>query len=359
MFSYKQRYRPRTEREYTKTDLTVYDSAGNTALRGLKVYGKSEAVDGDIVSAGDSGSITITSNSNITNLITSIIQGTVGASGELLPDYTTRVMTTPIYIEPNTKIFLNSNSTAQVYEVNEWDENDNYLGYFGINNVSGNYTLKATTHKIIVTFRYSNNAYITPEIVPNATITLSPIYTTSATFTTGTPMYGIDENTRDVMTWDGVSGEVTKKCAKVRLADLAYGRSTAYDEPIFYSGDLAGLYLSSPNVIALCSKYAYIKTTTARFFAKNAPDKSIGFNTDTKTQLYIKDLSYNTPADLIAALSDAELIYELATPTITPLTQTENESIAGLRTFDGTTHFTNNASTDMTVNYTIKVPTIS
>lgn len=356
MLTFKQRYRPRTEREYTKTDLTVYDSAGNTALRGLKVYGKSEIIEGEIVSAGDSGNITIISNNNTPNLITSIIQGAVSSSGGLLPDNTTRVMTTPIYIEPNTEIFLNSNSVAQVYEVNEWDENDNFLGYYGINSTSGSRIVRERTHKIIVTFRYSNNGNITPEVVPNATITLTPRYTTTATFSTGTPLYGINENTRDVMGWNGSAGEVTKNCGEMDLGTLTWTYDSQYTR--FISSGISTVVKkpeTDHNIAGIiCPIYV---TTFALNITTTQIDMAIAIS-DMGT-VSIRNTNFTNAALFKSAMSGVTLIYELATPTTEQLTQTENDSIASLRTFDGPTHFTNNASTDMTINYTIKVPTIS
>jgi hypothetical protein len=60
--------------------------------------------------------------------------------------------------------------------------------------------------------------------------------------------------------------------------------------------------------------------------------------------MMIKDSIYDSNTQ-----PDFDIIYELATPTTEPLTQTENESIAGLRTFEPQTHAQNNAGATMTV----------
>lgn len=166
---------------------------------------------------------------------------------------------------------------------------------------------------------------------------------TMATFTTGTPLYGVPETVRDVMTWDGSSGEVTKKCAKVRLADLTWVYFPSQNR--FYA-KLSNAQLPADNAqIAhiFCAKY--VTRTWDDFIEFDYDD----FIAGVQTYIAIRDTDYNTVEGLVASLGDAELVYELATPTTTPLTAAENASIAGLRTFEPQTHAQNNAQTDMTI----------
>ena len=176
---------------------------------------------------------------------------------------------------------------------------------------------------------------------------------TMATFTTGIPLRGITGGARDVAVWDGMSGEVTKYNAEVDLGTLTWTFSTPYNnfvatiadilEPVETGDRLKGLL--TPN---------YPPSLDYRL--TNQTDKSI---LKVGTSIYIKDTDYGYDATAFAnAMSGVKLIYELATPTTESLTTAENASIAGLRTLEPQTHAQNNAQTNMTVDYTIRVPTI-
>jgi len=366
MLTYKQRYKPRTTREYTKSDLTVYDSAGNTALNALTVYGKSEVVDGVIKSAGDSGTIEVqTCKKNLldptkyyqrvgyTNLIVNytnnVIQIENITSGGRFIAW--NIKTTPG--ERVTISWTNTNNVAGLGIINTETFVDSWAGY-GYSIDSGR-TITSSTEWLQVYADLQLTEQATASIAEiqvekgSTATAYEPYNGTMATFTTGTPLYGVSDTVRDVMRWDGTSGEGTKKCNKVRLADLSWGR--------YETGGFAANLNDSPSgIIALiCSKYPYDNSIIFNWTNFNNYNNKTLYRS-TGVAIYIKDTDYNTVSDFVASLGDAELIYELATPTTEPLTQTENESLASLRTFATTTHFTNNADTDMTVNYTMRMP---
>ena len=97
----------------------------------------------------------------------------------------------------------------------------------------------------------------------------------------------------------------------------------------------------------MCSKYARTQSTdypfNKEFIANNL------WISQTQKLIIIRDTDYTTVEDFIASLGDAELVYELATPTTEQLTTAENNSITGLRTFTPQTHAQNNVGAMMTV----------
>jgi hypothetical protein len=172
---------------------------------------------------------------------------------------------------------------------------------------------------------------------------------TMAVFETGTPLYAVSDSVRDVMHWDGSSGEVTKRCRDRELSSYNWGKDSSGDN-IFY------LYLAdiaSPQYKHLLStdKYTYTSYTTL-------VNTDMSYTIVSPGNLVIHDSNYIDATAFKNSLSGAHLIYELATPTTEQLTTAENASLAGLRTFEPQTHAQNNAQTDMTVDYTIRVPTI-
>lgn len=71
----------------------------------------------------------------------------------------------------------------------------------------------------------------------------------------------------------------------------------------------------------------------------------------TPTNIVIKDLDYNDATVFRTALSGALLLYVLATPVVTPLTEAQLTALRSIRTRDGTTVLTNDAGADMDLTY--------
>lgn len=335
MLIYKQRYKPRTTREFTKSDLTVYDSAGNTALNALTVYGKSEVVDGAITSAGESGSIKIeTCGKNLFNSTQLDVSSSYWKYSIIkLKPNTTYTMSTPNL--PNS---TSQDAYPELYFMLVTESAD------ASRKVSINHPVTKTSNangELKIQYRSRDNV---DEPITNYSIMLvegstatayEPYNGTMATFTTGTPLRGITGGARDVMTWDGSSGEVTKKCGNGDLTTLVWEQSGTLVRAPFNYGQRDG----TNGISELYTVY----TNWASFLSASIPAMFIGEN-------YIFVANSSNP--------NGKFIYELATPTTEQLTTAENASIAGLRTFTPQTHAQNNAQTDMTVDYTIRVPTI-
>lgn len=264
--SFNIRYKPKTTRSFTKSDLTVYDSASNTTLNALTIYGMSEVVDGSIKSAGEGYAVVDLGALNWAKDGT--YQGRFIVS---LPD----------------ALFTGAPQNAlcqkyKCYTQGSWMNAPN--GYFSLGQQIISIGVPALcihddSYTDATAFKNSLNGvllcYQIADPTQGNTIAVktdngSGIDGTMATFTTGTPLRAtLDGTVKDEMHYNGITGEVITRCEIVN------------DE-----------------------------------------------------------------------------VVPLATPITTPLTQAENDSIAGLKTFEPQTHAQNNAQTKMTVDYTIKVPTI-
>lgn len=349
----------------TGSDLTLSTSSGN--LNALTVYGKSEVVDGSIKSAGEDGSIEVQTYTGTNRF------GGIDFAQKLHNTAHTSVIDTV----NKTVTFNRSLSGSIEILYNNFKANTQYTLILSYINDSRNTSLR---------IRYTDDTYSEIRLEPVSQKTIYRIVTdtnksvqsfalgyysaglttlyydecgifegvktasefepyngTMAVFTTGTPLKGIpDSEVRDVMEWDGSSGEVTKKCAKVRLANLDWNMQQQ-------SGFTAVLSSSPLGLIPLiCSTYSYSNISFQWRDFNNYPNKTIFRNAFVKN-IYIKDTDYTTVSDFVASLGDAELVYELETPTIEQLTTTENASFAGLETYNPQTHAQNNAGATMTV----------
>lgn len=348
MLIYKQRYKPRTTREFTKSDLTVYDSAGNTALNALTVYGKSEVVDGSIKSAGEGYAV----------IDLGTLTWTYYQYGNINGFYSTDLVN--VALKPATNCITDSynfTDNDQSFNTNNVDMQIiiNYAGYVKIKNnaYTGATAFKTAMSGVLLCYELADPTQ--GNCIAVKTDDGTGINGTMAVFSTGTPLRGIPDTTvRDVMVWDDSAGTVTKNCVKVRLADLTWNASSIQN--VFYTILNDTKDPEEGGSTAICNKYTQ-SYTRVEYMA----DKSFVFNNSTQSSttgiLYVKDTDYTTVEDFVASLGGAELVYELATPTTEQLTTVENNSIAGLRTFTPQTHVQNNAQTDMTVDYTIRVPT--
>lgn len=354
MLIYKQRYKSRTTREFTKSDLTVYDSAGNTALNALTVYGKSEVVDGVIKSAGEDWATV-----RLADLTWEYIQGadynvfrapilnikepqsySDRLKGLLCSKYA--ISTNPSYSGMNEKSILKNLSYIFIKD-NRFNSTTDFVASLGDATLC--YELADPTQGNAITVKTDDGTGI------NGTM---------AVFSTGTPLRGIpDTDVRDVMVWDGSAGTVTKNCGEIDLGTLTWNyAASAAGTKLFISSIPSNIKRPPTGTTVpaiVCAEYT-VKSWDELNTGASALNGITVFSTDGSVR--IVDSAYNDAETFKTAMNGVKLIYELATPTTTPLTSTENASIAALRTFTPQTHAQNNAQTEMTVDYTIRVPTI-
>lgn len=349
MLIYKQRYKPRTSRAFTKSDLTVYDSASNTALNALTVYGKSEVVDGNIKSAGegyaivDLGTLTWTRNTDnepyfysvgINNRIKPTQNDQI--ANILIAKYTPTTSHALVNGTINNAIAINSSGTIQIRDTAYTDATNFATAMSGVLLC---YELSDPTQGNCIAAKTDDG---------------SGINGIMAVFETGTPLRGIpDTEARDTMQWNGNTGEAVTKCADIDMSMLTWERNTtSMPFPFFESQNIIDRLPGSRSI--LCGKYV---TKPSRAYIDG--DKQMcTYNTTTSRRIIVRDDGYTDTTAFAQSLAGVRLVYELETPTTQNLTSTENASIAGLRTFQPQTHAQNNAQTDMTVDYTIRVPTI-
>ncbi len=157
--------------------------------------------------------------------------------------------------------------------------------------------------------------------------------TTSAEFTTALPLRGVSDTVRDKLTCTADVKQVETVCGSVRLADLAWNKQGEYAE--YRASLVTNMKGFADNIIAnaLCTQYDIV--TAEQAYHATVKGLAISYS-----YISISDTDYTTVSDFVASLGDAELIYELATPTTTPLTDAESSAFRGLRTFDNTTNIT-------------------
>lgn len=319
----------------TGSDLTLSTSAGN--INAITVYGKSEVVDGAIKSAGEGYAVvdlgTLSWYKSDNGRMFSPAQNYIKKPADaqtlaniLCPAYTTDTDSNVRQLVHNKAIAIGGDNAIYVYDSDYTDPA----------------TFKTAMSGVILAYK---QATPTNNAIAIKTDNGTGINGTMATFTTGTPLRGIpDSDVRDVMTWDGSAGTVTKNCAKVRLADLTWDRTGITS---LYQADVSDMYRVTTrderNKHFLCSSYS--PSTTLAIDAQMDDPSMLTHD----TKIFIYDTRYSELNNFVASLGDAELVYELATPTTEQLTTAENASIAGLRTFEPQTHAQNNAGAEMTV----------
>ena len=321
----------------TGSDLTLSTSSGN--LNALTVYGKSEVVSGNIQSAGegwatvDLGTLNWGNASEGNNCFYSNLPNTDGYHKSALIARYNSVDTVQQLITINKTYCRTTGAFIVIHDTDYTDATD----------------FKSAVSGVLLAYQLADPTQ--GNCISIKTDDGSGIDGTMAVFTTGTPLYGVSDTVRDVMQWDGTSGEVVKNCGKVKLSDLNWSLSTrGYflsdnidDAKVITGGGRPPLLIPNYTPESFYNIYAHTDQYDKVCAISN------GETTNPSRRIYIIDKQYATVADFTQAINALSAVYELATPTTTPLTTTENASIAGLRTFEPQTHAQNNARAMMTI----------
>ena len=316
----------------TATGAEITASTAQSSLNALIVYGKSEVVDGSIKSAGegwatvDLGTLTWSYRSDIMCFYND--QNTIPNAKYGVDCICEKYVNTRQTPSEMNNMCIRLNPDKRVY-------------------------IKDTNYTDATTFQNSINGVILAyeEATPtNNTIAVktddgSGIDGTMATFMTGAPLRGIpDTDVRDVMTWDGSAGTVTKKCNVLNMGGLTWNKS---DNGRMYSNPITQIKRPADrNTIPNILNPIYTPDTDYNV-ANLTTNKTIAIGNDYR--IYVYDTDYTDATVFKTAMSGVMLVYELATPTTEQLTSAENDSIAGLMTFTPQTHAQNNAGAEMTV----------
>ena len=346
-FTFNTRYKPKTEREYTKTDLTVYDSAAGHPQE-ITIYGKSEVVDNDIHSVGegwatvDLGTLTWNYSTTYTSFsasITGMATGSYSIAGNIMcARYQTKSQA--VLDVESTGISVANNANVIIIK----DPNYTDVATFktAMNGIILAYELADPTQGNALSVKTDNG---------------TGIGGTMATFTTGLPLYGIEGGARDSMWCDGTDGEVVKNCAEVDLGTLTWTHS---GDSVFRTNDLqneitkpSDWYINLDN--RLCAIY-HTDKSWGRAFSPPISDMYVCVGKN--GEIGISNFAYTDAATFKTAMSGVKLAYELATPTTTPLTAAEIAQFNALDTYAGTTHYSTNDNPEIKIKYIIKIPTI-
>ena len=310
-------------------------STANGKPRKLKVYGKSEIVDGAIKSAGEGYAVVDLGTLNY-------ISGSDGTYGRY---YTTDLSN----IIKRREGSLNLLCTLFISTTYLSDVVDSPHGYMWLSN-TGNISFSKNGYADATAFKTAMSGvllcYELADPSQGNTIAIKTddgmgINGTMATFTTGTPLYGVSADIRDVMEWDGSAGEVTKNCGVENLDQRTWNIAGEADHT-FYIG-LQGVNQQSATVITNANY-----TQVYSIDELSVTDKSFLRRLNT-TIILFRDTAYTEATDFKNSMSGKTLIYELATPTTEQLTQTENESLSGLKTYSPQTTITINDSPEFEV----------
>lgn len=324
----------------TGSDLALSTSSGN--ISALTVYGKSEVVDGSIKSAGEGYAVVdlgtlgwIRSTSYTNAFYYTTITGIKGNGNGLTARFTkianTWARNFGEVANDNEYCFNNEQASEQIYI-----RCDEYTNATHFKNAMSGVLLcyeEATPTNNTIAVKTDNG---------------SGIDGTMAVFETGTPLYGVSDTVRDVMTWDGSAGTVTKNCAEEDdLGSFDYVRMIFQNVYYFRSDNIKTTVKTVADTQIANIYMSGYETVPADDIIRVAPNHTVAI--DILGRLYIRTDEIDNVTDFKTAMSGVKLIYELATPTTEQLTTAENASIAGLRTFAPQTHAQNNAGATMTV----------
>lgn len=206
----------------------------------------------------------------------------------------------------------------------------------------------STTAKYIVAYVYnSNNDPITAEQmlascqieVGSSASTYEPYKPiTAATITTGLPLRSVSDTIFDTADND----KVVKKCAEVDLGTIPFTYNDTYQ---FFNSDTIDSLKFDGSL--LCENYTFVGRASIQQM-ETVENMSIAIYDN---YIRIKNTAYTDAATFITAMSGVKLIYELATPTETPLSTAEKSALASLRTYNPNTNIDATDSPSMTADY--------
>lgn len=126
-------------------------------------------------------------------------------------------------------------------------------------------------------------------------------------------------------TLDFITGVLTATWGIVDLGTLAWNRATSYAHPVLYA-NVNGIKGGSKIV---ADRFTYIGTfSAAASFSSSASNGDVGSNL-TNQQIYIREDAYTDAASFKAAMSGAQLAYELAAPQTIQLTSHQITTLYG------------------------------
>ena len=325
----------------TSTTSPIIDSADGI-VQGVTIYGRSEVVEGEIVSAGegwstiDLGTLTFilrsTDQQNYNTFMTTINNIDAFVSNSQPPKLMCGKFKSVAW-----------NSNWQPLEMSMISTDTTSIVFTAPKTVTTVEQFQTLINGVILAYHSTQGNCIAVKTDDG-----SGIDGTMAVFETGTPLRGIpDTDVRDVMQWDGSAREVTKNCGEVDLGTPNYSYNSELNA--FYTTGITNIKPCENNVKTSAITANYNTTTISNMFLDSTLDKVLAVNPN--GALFIRDFNYTNPTDFKTAMNGVKLVYELAEPVTTPLTDAEISAFRALRTYDNTTNVTISDEPDFEIDY--------
>ena len=318
----------------TSTTSPITDSA-NVMVQGITIYGRSEVVDGSIVSVGE-GWATV----DLSSLTWAYSRGDETRSIFLSELLFEEVGSTdiPKFICNKFKTVTNA-SSWQPNEISQSGSGQHYLALIVSPSITTPTDLMPLINGVILCYKQETPTTNTLAIKTDDGTGNDG---TMAAFTTALPLRGVSDTVRDKLTCTAESKQVETVCEEVDLGTLTWGYDQSNNQ--FYSNQISNAPSGGWTYTVLCSKYVQ---NNSPFEIVSTPHIR-GINDQ---RVYIVDPAYSDVATFTTAVTGVKLVYPLATPTVTPLTSTEISAFRALRTFDGTTNITISDDPEFEIDY--------
>ena len=360
---------------------SISDSADGY-VQGLTVYGRSEVVEGEIVSIGDSGSLNVqTCGKNWLDIGNSFDDwwrfannGTwfvepyntsisPWVTGNVDPETGTIVVSTydeTGYGWAGREVKLRKNTT---YKVNA-SASAGYLCITGFSSIGDNVAGEAIPisdsqfntgnyeHIFFVFYPFDFNfvgigIYLSNETDP----TFEPYVSTTAAITTGIPLYAVGD-VKDEL--DEKRGVIVKRCEKVVLTENEYWWLNPDDPVVHNSKSIMAPYLSimpASNIsqyeaVGICDKLTY----NSQYNVISGGEYGVSL-VGTRADIRINGITTVEDLKTYLASNPITIVYELAEPVEIPLTASELSALHNLRTYASTTNVTATDDPTSTVGY--------
>lgn len=216
-----------------------------------------------------------------------------------------------ITVVPNTSYYIHINNWG-AFSIYSYDYDKKYNGTLPVTNSV--FTTSANCHYINFNTGVDSGDVYNNDISINYPATETGYY----------PYKGRTVYAGTLTVNEDGSGQIVSKYAKKNLGDLTWAVIPGNHG---FSADLND-YKFDSSVQALCTRYKFDGVVSASASMQYRSDKSLCLfyaSGNLARKLYVKDSAYTTAQDFKSAMSssDAQLVYELATPVVINLTEQE------------------------------------
>ena len=306
-------------------------------VQGLTVYGRSEVVEGDIESIGDSGSLDVQTCGK--NLFDGIVEpGTIDSStGENIYQANRYRSKNYIKVKPNTEYVFSYNGAAQIASWVGYTANKTFVPQSWI--TENHIQTGENTEYVRFFYDDSVNKQAGLQLELGSTATAyEPYVSTSAAITTGVPLYAVGDVKDELDEKKGVVVKRTKggKVSDTSLWEWAKSDLSNQGRTVFVAIVSDAKYPESMEIPM--SLLATTFTVVAQ--SDSWLPTSMSCRSNYSQIVLIVPPTISNVTELLALYGDEEIYYCLAEPVELPLTPAEKSALLNLKTFDSTTNVT-------------------